>query len=201
VTLTGGLSFRKLLPGEAAKLSGHFDRLTPDESLFRFMGSMGHKSVGEHCERINWFRTIVIGCFEAGELRGSAEIHTDGRLPMSCEVAIAVETAWQERGIATELLHRALVIARNRAAREVRIYSLADNHRIQNVARKFGARFTSRAGQSDASILLPVPTCASLCEEVVDDGFGWMSLWFEPIAASLRFVPATAEGRSTGHAR
>jgi GNAT superfamily N-acetyltransferase len=174
--------------------------LTPGESLFRFMGAMGHGSVLEHCGRINWFRTIVIGCFEAGVLRGSAEVHTDGRLPMSCEVAIAVETAWQERGVATELLHRALIIARNRAAREVLIFSLADNHRIQNVARKFGARITCRAGQSDASILIPAPTCASLCEEAVDDGFGWMSLLFGPIAASLRFAPSAPAGQPTEHA-
>ena len=171
-----GLSFRKLLPGETAKLCAHFERLTPDESLFRFIGAMGHSSVREHCERINWSRSIVLGCFEAGVLRGSAEVHVDGRLPKSCEVAISVETAWQERGVATELLHRALVIARNRAAREVRINCLAENHRLQNVARKFGAQFTSRAGQSDASIAILNPSCASLCEEAVVDGFGWMSL-------------------------
>jgi len=201
VTITSRLSFRKLLPGEAAGLSAHFDRLTPGESLLRFMGALGHSSVHEHCARIDWFRTIVLGCFEAGVLRASAEIHANDGLPMSFEVAIAVETAWQERGVATELLHRALVIARNRAAREVHICSLADNHRIQNVARKFGARFSSRAGQSDAYIPIPHPTCASLCEEAVDDGFGWMSLWFEPIAASSRFAPSTAQVPLTGHAR
>ena len=201
MTLTGGLSFRKLLSGEAARLRGHFDRLTPGESVFRFMGAMGGSSVREHCEGINWWKTVVLGCFEAGVLRGSAEVHADGRSPMSCEVAIAVETAWQERGVATELLHRALVVARNRAAREVRIYCLADNHAMQNVARKFGARFESRAGQSDAAILIPRPTCASLYEEALGDGMGWMSFWLEPIAARLRFAPSTAGGQSTGRAR
>ena len=199
MTLACGLAFRKLLPGEAAKLRGHLDRLTPGESVFRFMGAMGDSSVREHCEGINWFRTVVIGCFDAGVLRGSAEVHFNGMSPMSCEVAIAVETPWQERGVATELLHRALVVARNRAALEVRIDCLADNHAMQNVARKFGAQFTTRAGQSDASILIPRATCASLYEEALGDHLGWMNFWFEPIAARLRYAPPMAA--PTGGAR
>ena len=180
------LSFRKLLRAEAGKLRAHFDRLTPDDSLFRFMGVIGHSSVREHCERIDWFRTIVLGCFDGGVLRASAEIHFDAGAAVRCEVAVAVETAWQDRGVATELMHRALVIARNRASGEVHLFSLDDNHKIRHVARKFGARVIRRSGQADARILIPGPTGASLWEEMADDGFGWLSLWFEPAASSSR---------------
>ena len=196
-----GTSFRKLLSGETGALCRHLARLTDEERLFRFMGALDPKSVRDHCEGINWRQTVVIGFFESGVLRGSAEVHpADDRFPMSCEVAIAVETAWQESGVATELLHRALVIARNRVARELRICCFVDNHRIQAVARKFGARFRSRAGQSDAAIRIPAPSCSSLCEEVINDGFGWMSFWSGPIApATLCAAPAT-KLRTTAHA-
>ncbi len=90
LTLACGLTFRKLLPSEAAKLRGHLDRLTPGESVSRFMGAIGDSSVREHCEGINSFRTMVIGCFDTGVLRGSAEVHFNGMSTMSCEVAIAV---------------------------------------------------------------------------------------------------------------
>jgi RimJ/RimL family protein N-acetyltransferase len=188
-----GTSFRKLLSGETGALRRHFARLTDEDRLFRFMGAVDPASVREHCERINWRQAVVVGFFEAGVLRGSAEVHpADDRFPMSFEVAIAVETAWQERGVATELLHRALVIARNRAARELRINCFVDNQRIQAVARKFGARISSRAGQSDAAIRIRAPSYPSLCEEIINDGFGWMSFWPGSIAAATL--------RTTAHA-
>ena len=196
-----GRSFRKLLPREMGALSAHLARLTDEERVFRFMGALGPISVRDHCEGINWLQTVVVGFFESGVLRGSAEVHpADDRFPMSCEVAIAVETAWQKSGVETELLHRALVIARNRATRELLIACFVDNHRIQNVARKFGARFRSRAGQSDAAIRIAAPSYSSLCEEVINDGFGWMSFWSGPIAAATHCAAAATNLRTTAHA-
>ncbi|MHB8476291.1 MAG: GNAT family N-acetyltransferase [Steroidobacteraceae bacterium] len=191
MTVARARSIRKLLPSEAGALRGHLARLTAEERLFRFMGSLDAESVRSHCERIDWLQTVVVGFFEAGVLRGSAEVQVaDDRFPMSYELAIAVETAWQEHGVATQLLHRALVIARNRAARELRIYCFVDNHRIQNLARKFGARFLSRAGQADAAIRIAAPSYSSLCEEIINDGVGWLSFWLHPAAAAAAAATA-----------
>jgi RimJ/RimL family protein N-acetyltransferase len=171
------MNIRKLFPSEAAKLNNHLVRLTPEARALRFMGGMDKVAVREHCERLNWFRTVVIGYFDEGELRGAAELHAvDNRRPFLCEVAITVEGAWQNQGIGTELLRRVLVIARNRAARGLRISCFGDNYRIQHIARKFGARFRSRAGESEAEIPTPAPTYFSFFEEVVGDWFGWMSV-------------------------
>jgi len=192
VTRSRAVSIRKLLPSEAGALSKHLARLSAEERLFRFMGSLDAASVRTHCRRIDWLQTVVVGFFEGGVLRGSAEVHVaDNRFPMSYELAIAVETAWQEHGVATQLLHRALVIARNRGAREMRIYCFVDNHRIQNLARKFGARFLSRAGQADAAIRIAAPSYSSLCEEIINDGIGWLCFWPHPAAAICR-APAVA---------
>ena len=38
------------------------------------MGALSDEAVREHCERIDWFRTAVIGFFDAGVLRGAAEL-------------------------------------------------------------------------------------------------------------------------------
>ena len=147
------------------------------------MGALNDDAVAKHCARLNWFRTVVIGFFDSGSLRGAAELQVvDRHFPILCEVAITVETQWQERGVATELLRRALVIARNRSARGIRINSLGDNYRIQHVAQKFGAHFRYRAGESEAEIPTSAPTYWSLCEELVDDGLGWMNCWFDHIA-------------------
>jgi RimJ/RimL family protein N-acetyltransferase len=183
--------FRKLFPSETVKLSGHLARLTHEERQQRFMGTLADEAVRKHCERINWCRTVVIGFFDSGVLRGSAEVHlSDNRFPLWCEVAIAVETAWQEHGVATELLRRVLVIARNRASRGLRINCFGDNQRVQHLALKFGAQFHGATGQSDADILAPAPTYWSLCEEAIDDAIGWMSFWFDSPAAGERLSPA-----------
>jgi GNAT superfamily N-acetyltransferase len=188
------MNIRKLLPSEAAKLSGHLARLTPAARSFRFMGGVGDVAVAEHCERLNWFRTVVIGSFDSGVLRGAAELHVvDNHLPVLCEVAITVEGAWQDQGVATELLRRVLVIARNRSARGVQINCFGDNYRIQHIARKFGAQFCRQAGESEAEIPTPAPTYLSLCEEMMNDGFGWMSFWLDQMSPRPNsMMPLTA---------
>lgn len=188
------MNIRKLFPSEVAKLSGHLARLTPSARSLRFMGGMGDVAVRAHCERLNWFRTVVIACFDAGVLRGAAELHVvDNHLPVLCEVAITVEGAWQDQGVATELLRRVLVIASNRSARGVQINCFGDNYQIQHIAQKFGAQFRCRAAESEAEIPTPAPTYASLCEEMTDDGFGWMSFWLDQMSPQPHaMMPQTA---------
>ncbi|MGP8097358.1 MAG: GNAT family N-acetyltransferase [Steroidobacteraceae bacterium] len=174
------MSIRRLLPSEAAKLGGHLARLTSEERTLRFMGAMSDEAVRDHCARIDWFRTVVIGFFDAGVLRGAAELWVDYRhFPLSCEAAVTVEAAWQAHGVATELLRRSLLIAQNRGACSVHIQCFGDNRRMQHVARKFGAHFSCRSGQCDADILTPAPSCASLYEEATDENIGWMRCWLD----------------------
>jgi GNAT superfamily N-acetyltransferase len=188
------MNMRKLLPSEAGKLRDHLARLTREQRSLRFMGALDDDAVAEHCECLNWFRTMVIGFFDAGVLRGVAELQVaDNHFPILCEVAITVETAWQDHGVATELLRRVLIIARNRSARGVQINCFGDNYRIQHVARKFGAQFRCRAGESEAEISTPAPTYWSLCEEAIADGLGWMSFWFDHLSLRPRsMMPQTA---------
>jgi GNAT superfamily N-acetyltransferase len=175
---------RKIFPSEVNQLNKHLARLTREQRSLRFMGYLDDAAVAKHCAHINWLRTVVIGCFDAGVLRGAAELDVaHQQFPILCEVAITVETAWQDQGVATDLLRRVLVIARNRTARGVQVNCFSDNYRIQHIAQRFGARFRTRSGESAAEIPTPGPTYWSLCEEWIDDGIGWMSVCFEQIAA------------------
>jgi GNAT superfamily N-acetyltransferase len=185
--MSTAMNMRKLLPSEAGKLRNHLVRLTREQRSLRFMGALDDDAVAEHCTRLNWFRTVVVGYFDAGVLRGAAELQVaDNHFPILCEVAITVETAWQDHGVATELLRRVLVVARNRSARGVQINCFGDNYRIQHVAQKFGAHFRCRTGESEAEISTPVPTYWSLCEEAIADGLGWMSVWFDQVSLRPR---------------
>jgi len=195
-------TYRKLLPTEARALAGHLGRLSSNDRSLRFMGALSDAAIEAHCSGLNWFRTVVIGFFDAGVLRGAAEIQVaDKRVPLLCEAAFTVETAWQDQGVGSELLRRAVLIARNRSARGLQISCFSDNYRIQHVAAKFGAHFQSRAGYSEADIVTPAPTCWSLCEEAAEDGVGWMNFWFDQTAANLPGFGASARAASGAGAR
>ncbi len=179
-------TYRKLFSHEAAALGGHLGRLSVEERSLRFMGAMSDEAVQEYCAHLDRFRTVLIGFFEAGVLRGCAEMNIpDPRHPILCEVAITVETAWQHQGIATELLRRVLVLAQNRSVRGLHITCFGHNHRIQHLAEKFGARFRSRDGESEADIPTAAPTYASFCKELIDDGFGYMNIWLDYVGRRL----------------
>jgi GNAT superfamily N-acetyltransferase len=187
-------TYRKLFPSEARSLAAHLGRLSLNDRSLRFMGATRDSAIEAHCDGLDWFRTVVIGFFDAGVLRGAAEVQVaDKRMPMLCEVAVTVEAQWQDQGVGTELLRRAVLIARNRAARGLHISCFSDNYRIQHVAAKFGAHFRSRAGHADADILTPAPTVWSLYEEAAEDGVSWMNFWFDQTAANLpRFTAPRA---------
>jgi GNAT superfamily N-acetyltransferase len=181
------MDIRKLLPSEAVKIREHLFRLTLEQRSLRFMGGLDDATVAAHCRQLNWARTAVVGFFDAGVLRGAAELQVaDAHYPILCELGISVEAAWQDRGVATELLRRALVIARNRFARGVGVICTGDNRRIQHVAQKFGARFRCGSGECHAEIPTRTPTYWSIFEEALDDRLGWMSFWIDQLSMLAR---------------
>jgi RimJ/RimL family protein N-acetyltransferase len=178
------MAYRKLLPADGPAFAQHLGRLSGADRRLRFMGGMSDEAVRAHARRLDWLRCIVIGYFDRGTLRGAAEIQLAERgLPLRFEGAFTVETAWQGRGVGTELLRRALTVARNRAAQGLRISCFSDNHRIQHIGQKFGAEFHQRAGQADGEIRLAAPTLGSVCSEGCDESWGWLLLWLDRAAA------------------
>ena len=178
----GMRTYRKLFPNESGILHGHLSRLDREERSLRFMGALSDDAVKEYCRSLNWFRTVVVGFFHEGVLRGSAEVTVpSGQFPILCEVAISVEHAWQHQGIGTELFRRMLIIAHNRAVRQARITCFTHNHRIRHIAAKFGARFRCKDGEFEADLPLDTMTFSSFWEEALADNLGWVNTWFDGI--------------------
>ena len=182
-------AFRKLLPPEIAALRDHLLRLTPADRQARFSGHVGDLAVGEHCARIDWMRAAVVGFFEDGVLRGAAEIRWDDpRSAWRAEVAVTVEDGWQDQGVGTELLRRAIVVCRNRAIKSIYMICLLDNRRMQRIARKFEGALDFANGQVEADIRVPFPTQFTLLEEAVTDGAGLVATWWDRIERGDRGV-------------
>ena len=94
--------------------------------------------------------------FFVGVMRGAAELRPLGmRLPHQAEAAFSVEKPWQSHGVGSALLRRTLLTARNRGYRLLHMACLAENRRMQQLARKFDAElsfdFGSVVGEVESS--------------------------------------------------
>ena len=173
-------NYRKLFPLETGRLSSHLKRLTPNDRHRRFFGGMSDAGIDAHCRRIDWLRTVVIGSFDDGVLRGAVELRLD-KAERSAELGISIEAPWQNQRVGTELLRRAIVVAKNRSVRQVVMLCLGENWRMQRLARRFTDALAFEHGDVVAELRLATPTPMTLLEEVLDDGVGAVNLWLDQL--------------------
>jgi RimJ/RimL family protein N-acetyltransferase len=172
--------YRKLVPAEIGLFHDHLLRLTPEDRHCRFAGLVSDERIAEYCANIDWFRTIIVGCFIDGTLRGAAELRLDDpRLGWRAELAVTVEQEWQSRGIGTELLRRAITACRNRGIRSIYMICLVANRRMQRIARRFDGELVIADGEAEAKVALPFPDHFTLAREALDEGTAWMMALME----------------------
>lgn len=176
-------TYRKLLPTESGLFRDHLCRLSPDDRVSRFAGSVSDAAIVAHARRFDWLTGILIGCFVDGVLRGVAEIRwLDPGIGWRAELAVTVEEGWQDEQIGTELLRRAITHARNRGLKSLYMLCLTGNHRMQAIARKFEGVLVFDGSQVEADITLPFPTQLTLLAEAMGDSVAFAASWWEQIA-------------------
>jgi GNAT superfamily N-acetyltransferase len=167
----GGL-VRKLWIGEVEAYRNHLLRLDAESRRRRFSGGVGNDFIAQHARTIEDFGAVVHGFFVEGILRGAAELRVLGPFSREAEAAFSVEQPWQSHGVGTVLLERVLLAARNRGITALQMQCLADNRRMQQLARKFAAEFKfdfgSVVGEVDPSRFTPL----SLLREWAEDAWG-----------------------------
>lgn len=174
------MAIRKLWPGERENLKNHLLRLNREDRRMRFFGSVSDDFIHTYCDRINWLRSTILGCFVEGELRGVTELMPTGDAwPSPAELALTVEGPFQDRGIGTELLQKVLIMARNRFIGTVYMICLLENKKMQHVARKSGADLVFHEGEVEGKIWPPWPSYLSLVEEVATEGQALFRAAFE----------------------
>src|SRR4029077_4452378 len=90
---------------------------------------------------------VTHGFLVDGILRGVAELRPFGTaFPSEAEVAFSIEKPWQSHGVGSALLERTLLAARNRGIKHVHMTCLADNARMQQLARKYEAELSFDLG-------------------------------------------------------
>jgi GNAT superfamily N-acetyltransferase len=185
--LPEGGAIRKLWIGEADKYRDHLLRLDSASRHNRFGGGVSNDFILDYVDLSISLDAVVHGFFVDGVTRGAAELrHLGAPFPRQAEAAISVEKAWQSHGVGSALLRRTLLAARNRGFRLLHMACLADNRRMQQLARKFDAElsfdFGSVVGEVESSRANPL----SLMQEFLADHYGFATAMLDLQSRMLR---------------
>jgi GNAT superfamily N-acetyltransferase len=183
---------RKLWIGEANRYRDHLLRLDADSRQNRFGGGVSDDFIRTYVHTTFGLSAAVHGFFADGVLRGAAELRPLGpAFASEAEAALSIEAPWQSHGIGSALLDRTLLAARNRGIKTLHMACLANNRRMQELARKFAAELTFDFGGVVGEVAAARPTPLSVLRELVADNHGFATavldvqsrLWKPPFAA------------------
>jgi len=178
---------RKLWIGEAGLYRDHLLRLDMASRNSRFGGAVADDFIAGYVNTTFGLNAIVHGFFVDGVLRGAAELRPLGpTFAREAEAALSIEQAWQSHGVGSALLDRTLLAARNRGIRMLHMACLANNRRMQELARKFAAELTFDFGSVVGEVAAARPTPLSVLREAVADGHGFATAMLDVQSRMLR---------------
>jgi RimJ/RimL family protein N-acetyltransferase len=168
-------SIRKLLPSEAAAFAAHLLRLDREARRMRFAHSVSDTFVEDYASRMLDDGSVVFGYIEDGDVRAVAELKKIGAdWGHEAEAAFSVEKAVQDRGLGTDLMGRVIRAARNRGVKNLYMSCLAENTKMQAIARKHEAELKFEYGEVVGEILPSSANYFSVLAEAVEDRVGYM---------------------------
>ena len=184
---------RKMWMVEASRYREHLLRLDQESRRNRFGGAVSDAFLIRYAELSPGIDTVIHGFFVNGTMRGAAELRSIGK-PMAreAEAALSIEKPWQSHGIGSALLARTLLAARNRGVKYLHMACLADNERMQQLARKFDAELSFDFGSVVGEVAAPRLTPLSLMRELLADGHGFATAMLDVQSRLLR--PQAASG-------
>lgn len=166
---------RKLWPTENDKFRDHLLRLDKDSRRLRFAHGVADCFIEDYADRMSDMGGIVVGAFIDGEVRAAAELRklgdTWGR---EAEAAFSVERQFQDQGLGSELMGRIIRSARNRGVTLLYMSCLAENAKMQAIARKYDAEMRVEYGEIIGEIVPQTPDYFSIVAEAVEDRVGYM---------------------------
>lgn len=131
---------RRLWPADLLALRDHFMRIEADNNDLRVCSQTAGSNIVHSIETLNWDQTTLLGVFEGPALRGVAEIADDENGETA--ISFTLEAHFQNRGLGTQLLDRAMILARSGAKGRIYLACLPGNEKMQDVACKLGAQVT-----------------------------------------------------------
>jgi GNAT superfamily N-acetyltransferase len=171
---------RKMWRVDASRYRDHLLRLDDESRRSRFGGAVSNEFLIHYADLALGPDTLIHGFFLNGTMRGAAELRPVAEpTAWEAEAALSIEKPWQSHGIGSALLARTLLAARNRGIKFLHMACLADNERMQQLARKFDAELTFDFGTIIGEVSTPRPTPLSVMREVLADSHGFATAMFD----------------------
>ena len=168
-------TFRKLWPHEQALFRDHLLRLDKTSRVMRFAHGVSDSFIEDYARHMADAGSTVFAYVEDGLVRAAAELKKLGAIWGSeAEAAFSVESAFQERGLGTELMGRVIRAARNRGVHLLYVSCLASNAGMQAIARRHEADLRFELGEVVGEIVPQEANYFSLLAEAVEDRMGFM---------------------------
>ena len=182
----GGI-IRKMWSVEAGRYREHLLRLDPVSRRNRFGGDVSDEFLDEYAALATNIDTVIHGFFVNGTMRGAAELRPIGApIAREAEAAFSIEEPWQSHGVGSALLARTLLAARNRGITFLHMACLADNERMQQLARKFDAELRFDFGSVVGEVVAAHPAPIPVAHEIVADNHGFATALLDVQARLLR---------------
>lgn len=168
-------TIRKLWPTETEKFRDHLLRLDKESRRMRFAHGVSDGFIDDYASRVGEMGSVVYGYFVDGELRAAAELRKLGDVwGREAEAAFSVEQAWQDKGLGSELMGKVIRAARNRGVMHLYMSCLAQNTKMQAIARKHNADLRFEYGEVVGDIIPQEPNYFTLLAEAVEDRVGYI---------------------------
>ncbi len=161
---------RKLWPAEVNLFRDHLLRLDPDSRRMRFAHGVSDSFIEDYALRMATPGSVTYAYLEDGKVRAAAELKQIGGLwGEEAEAAFSIEPRFQNQGLGTLLMGRLVRAARNRGIHHIALTCLAENERMQAVAKKHEAGLKIELGEVTGQIIPNGSDYFSILEEAVDD--------------------------------
>ncbi|MFM9941122.1 MAG: GNAT family N-acetyltransferase [Hyphomicrobiaceae bacterium] len=168
-------TIRKLIGSEHERFRDHLLRLDKESRRLRFAHGVSDSFIEDYALRMSDMGGIVFAYIVAGEVRAVAELRKLGDTwGHEAEAAFSVERAYQNLGIGNELMGRVIRAARNRGVRLLYMSCLAENAKMQAIARRHEADLKFEYGEVIGEIIPETPSYFSLLAEAIDDRAGYL---------------------------
>ena len=183
-------TIRKLFPVENHKFRDHLLRLDRDSRRSRFGHTVADSFVKAYAERLSEHNSVVYGYFVDGVMHAAAELRkVSDTWGKEAEAAFSVETPYQESGVGSDLMGRIIQAARNRGVEQIYIICMAENTRMQRIAKKHDAVLRFEQGEVVGRIKPAWPSALSVLAEAVDDQRAYVMMVLD---LQSRLVPSAA---------
>jgi GNAT superfamily N-acetyltransferase len=168
-------TIRKLWPLEAPKFREHLLRLDKESRRLRFAHGVSDTFIEDYAARMDEIGSLVFGFVAEGRVRAAAELRKLGDAwGREAEAAFSVEKPYQDQGIGSELMGRVIRAARNRGVQLLYMSCLAENSKMQAIAKKYEAELRFEYGEVVGEIVPETANYFSILAEAMEDRVGFM---------------------------